>query len=151
MTAGPVLRAPEPWEPPGPEDGSNGASVVLEIRYGDFSALLTGDAPVASESRLVRRLLSPRVQILKVGHHGSATSTSSELLERADPETALISVGRGNRFGHPDPAVLARLEGGGAQVYRTDRGGTLRVRARRDGTYSVSPRFRRGRALLPSF
>jgi competence protein ComEC len=83
----------------------------------------------------VSRLLSPRFQILKVGHHGSSTSTSRALLDRADPEVALISVGRRNRFGHPAPGVLGRLSARGTRILRTDIHGTLVVKARRDGSY----------------
>jgi competence protein ComEC len=133
---------PESREALEPEDGVNGASVVLEVRYGAFSALLTGDAPAASEERFLRRILSPRIQVLKIGHHGSYTSTTSELLERVDPETALISVGRRNRFGHPHPAVLGRLGHAGVRVFRTDREGDLVVRARREGSYRVSTELR---------
>jgi competence protein ComEC len=123
----------------GPVDGSNESSLVLEIRFGFFTALLAGDAPVSSELLLLPRLLSSRIQVLKVGHHGSHTSTSREMMERIRPETALISVGARNRFGHPHPDVLDRLEEAGVQVLRTDRDGTVVVRARRDGRYTVSP------------
>lgn len=122
----------------GGEGGNNGASIVIEVRFGAFSALLTGDAPTLSEDRFVSRVLSPRIQVLKVGHHGSSTSTSAQLLERTSPEVALISVGRRNRFGHPDRSVLARLRAGGASSFRTDLAGNLAVRARRDGSYSVT-------------
>jgi len=120
------------------EDDSNAASIVLELRFGDFSALLTGDAPASSEVRFLPRLLSEDVHVLKVGHHGSSTSTTQELLERVEPEVALVSVGRRNRFGHPHQAVLDRLHAKGTMIFRTDLQGILVVRARRDGTYEVS-------------
>ncbi|MFC1661751.1 DNA internalization-related competence protein ComEC/Rec2 [Gemmatimonadota bacterium] len=123
----------------GTEEGVNAASLVLELRFGAFGALLTGDAPVSSEERFLDRVLSSRVQVLKVGHHGSATSTSRELLERVCPEAALISVGARNWYGHPHPDVLRRLEAAGAQVHRTDRSGTLVLKARRDGSFRVRP------------
>ena len=135
------ILAPEDEEEAQGDEGRNGASIVLEVRFGSFAALLTGDAPVSSEALFLPRLLSSHVQVLKVGHHGSATSTGSDLLERADPEAALISVGRGNRFGHPAPEVLTRLERGGVRVVRTDLGGTLVVRAHRDGGYTLSARY----------
>lgn len=119
------------------EDGANAASLVLEVRYGRFSALLTGDAPTAVEEAVLPRLISPRVQVLKVGHHGSRTSTSPELLERTAPEVALISVGARNRYGHPAPEILGRLKGEGVRIFRTDEDGTLVLRARRDGRYRV--------------
>jgi competence protein ComEC len=116
-------------------EDANIASIVLELRFGGFAALLTGDAPDSSERRFLSRLLSPRFQLLKVGHHGSSTSTSRELLDRADPEVALISVGRRNRFGHPAPGVLGRLSARGTRILRTDTHGTLVVKARPDGSY----------------
>ncbi|MCJ7630135.1 MAG: DNA internalization-related competence protein ComEC/Rec2 [Longimicrobiales bacterium] len=129
-------------EDSGPTDDRNDASLVLEIRFGAFAALLTGDAPAASEERFLPRILSPRIQVLKVGHHGSSTSTTSELLERVDPGTALISVGKRNGFGHPHPATLARLRQAGARLFRTDEGGVVVVRARQDGSYRVSAEYR---------
>jgi competence protein ComEC len=133
--------APEDSLPGVREEGNNAASVVLEVRFGSFSALLMGDAPTVSEELLLSRVLSERVHLLKVGHHGSSTSTSSALLRRIDPEVALVSSGRRNRFGHPHPTVLTRLERTGSDVFRTDRQGTLRVRARSSGRYSVSTEF----------
>ncbi len=120
-------------------ENNNDASLVLEVRLGEFTALLTGDAPGDSEKRFLPRVLSSRVQVLKVGHHGSTTSTTDELLDRVRPEVALISVGRGNRFGHPDPEILHRLKGRGVPVHRTDQEGHLVVRVRRDGTYTILP------------
>jgi len=137
------ILAPDHREGEGSDDGKNGASLVLEVRFGAFAALLTGDAPAVSEEHFLPQILSPRIQVLKVGHHGSSTSTTKELLERANPETALISVGRRNRFGHPHPAVLARLRQTGVQIFRTDLGGAVIVRARRDGSYQVSTQQRR--------
>jgi competence protein ComEC len=122
----------------GPVDGSNDSSIVLEIRFGAFTALLTGDAPAAAELLFLPRLLSPRVQVLKVGHHGSHTSTSRELLERTRPEMALVSVGARNRYGHPHREVLDRIQEAGVRVLRTDLDGTVVIRARRDGSYRVS-------------
>jgi len=123
--------------PAGGEDPSdpNGASVVILVRWGAFEALLTGDAPVEAEMAILPMV--PPVELLKVGHHGSRTSTGVELLERARPALSVISVGSGNRFGHPAPEVLARLRREGVEVLRTDLHGTLSIRARRDGTFEV--------------
>jgi competence protein ComEC len=116
-------------------DVVNENSLVVLLTFGGFSALLTGDAPVEVEEAALRT--SGPAEVLKVGHHGSRTSTSPELLERIRPGLAVISVGRGNRYGHPHDPVLARLEAAGVDVYRTDRNGTVSVRARRDGSYRV--------------
>ncbi len=105
----------EVLSPPGPdapraEDAteSNAVSVVLAVRYGALDALLTGDAPKSVERR-VAAAVGSTLEILKVGHHGSATSTDTILLAKAHPRVALVSVGKGNRFGHPAPGVLAAL------------------------------------------
>jgi competence protein ComEC len=132
------VLAPRPRDDWGREEGNNDVSVVMELRYGAFSTLLTGDAPLESEERFIPLVLSASNQVLKVGHHGSRTSTGLELLERIHPEAALISVGRRNRFGHPDPEVLSRLQAAGVSIHRTDLGGSLVVRARRDGSYGIS-------------
>lgn len=123
----------------GPEIGgeSNASSVVIHATFGDFDALLTGDAYKAVD-RLLSVDFTNAVEVLKVGHHGSDTSTDSLLLARIRPELALISVGRYNRYGHPSPEVLERLRGSGAWVGRTDREGTISVLGRPDGSYSVT-------------
>ena len=105
----------------------NDDSLVAEVRYGEVSLLLTGDASAAVERAILPQLAPARVRLLKVGHHGSRTSTFQELLDRWKPQIAIISCGRGNRFGHPAPEVLARLQAAGARVYRTDRDGEITV------------------------
>jgi len=109
----------------------NDLSIVLLVRWGEAAVLLTGDAPAEVERRILPRL--PRLSVLKVGHHGSRTSSSPELLEAARPRTALIGVGDPNGFGHPHDLVLQRLEEVGALVFRSDRDGDVRVRIDRDG------------------
>jgi competence protein ComEC len=121
-----------------PSHGANSLSVILEVRFGDFRALLTGDAPEEIEEVLSAVGAISPVQVLKVGHHGSRTSTGWELLSRAEPEVAIIPAGRGNSFGHPHPQVLERIGRSGARLYRTDRDGTVTIRAREDGGYRVA-------------
>ncbi len=117
----------------------NDWSVVLEVTWGDFSALLMGDADVFIESAVVagRPADAPSVTLLKVGHHGSITSTAEAFVDAIRPEYAAISVGSRNRYGHPDPQVLARLERAGAQIFRTDTRGTVLLTARADGSVRV--------------
>ena len=119
-------------------DEANDQSVVLLLRYGRFTALLTGDAPAAVERALVEAGRIPDLAVLKAGHHGSETSTSWELLESSLPELAVISAGARNRYGHPHAPVLSRLERAGARIVRTDRDGAVRVRAFDTGLFSVS-------------
>ena len=115
---------------------ANEASVVLLVRLGRFEALLTGDAYKPQE-RSFTPSLPPDIEVLKVGHHGSETSTDPELLDRSTPRLALISVGRRNRYGHPTPGVLARLEARGVDIWRTDEDGSVSVLGRPDGRFVV--------------
>lgn len=133
---GAELRILHPSEPLADAE-TNEASVVLHVRFGDFDALLTGDAYKETDREVAASV--PGLEVLKVGHHGSDTSTDSLLLALARPRVALISVGRFNRYGHPAPEVLRRLERAGAEVHRTDREGTISVVAHRDGSFEVRP------------
>ncbi|MGI9626441.1 MAG: DNA internalization-related competence protein ComEC/Rec2 [Longimicrobiales bacterium] len=123
----------------GDEGAPNDWSVVLLVSWGEFDVLLTGDADVAIERGVLNALPDEinEIEVLKVGHHGSRTSTSRELLDRARPTVAMISVGRRNRYGHPSPGVLRRLEQAGVTILRTDLGGMVRVTGRKDGTVVV--------------
>ncbi len=104
----PVGRAP-----------SNDDSMVLRVTYGQTAALLEGDAEQFAESQ-IRRYYDPSANLLKVAHHGSATSSSQVLLAAVHPQYAVISDGFQNSFGHPRFEVLQRLSASGARVYRTD-------------------------------
>lgn len=117
---------------------ANAASLILDVRWEGRRLLFMGDAPVSVERALLPDL-GP-IEVLKVGHHGSLTSTSRELLDRTRPEVALVSAGRGNRYGHPEAAVLERLESAGAQIWRTDTEGSIRLRLLRFGGLEVHGR-----------
>lgn len=119
-----------------PDADPNATSVVLLLRFGLFTALLTGDAPASVEEELAGEV-GP-LDLLKVGHHGSRTSSSPAFLEETHPGLAVISAGRRNRFGHPHPEVLERLLRRSGAVLRTDRDGTVRVVGRRDGSWEVT-------------
>lgn len=122
-------------------DDANDYSVVFRLVYGRFSALFEGDAPESVEREVIERAggrLS--ATLLKVGHHGSRTSTSEVLLDASEPSIALISVGRRNRYGHPSPEVLERLRLHSVEIHRTDREGTITVSAWSDGHYTVEHR-----------
>ena len=106
------------------EDPNDG-SVVFLFEYGQTSILLTGDAGLEEELEWEVR----DVDILKVGHHGSETSTSQELLDRTTPEVAIISVGEDNNYGHPSRFVIERLLRAGINVLRTDQNGNVRIRS----------------------
>jgi len=105
----------------------NDDSLVLRVTYRHVEFLLTGDAGAEFEHhRHAHDEVTP-LRILKVGHHGSRSSTSADFLEQYQPQVALISVGRANLFGHPAPEVVARLRGGGAEIFRTDQDAAIIV------------------------
>lgn len=117
----------------------NEDSVVLLVEFGAFRALFPGDAGVHAESRLAGRI--GKVDLLKVGHHGSRSASGEGLLAETAPRAAIISSGRGNRYGHPHPEVLERLSRHGIGVWRTDELGTITVIT--DGTtMTMSARHR---------
>lgn len=108
----------------------NEISLVLSVEYENFCGILTGDATAACEAQVMEYMkeqghLRP-VQVLKVGHHGSATSTSDAFLEFCKPQYAVISYGK-NNYGHPDSGVVERLEEYGCRIYRTMESGAVRV------------------------
>jgi competence protein ComEC len=102
----------------------NEDSLVLLVEYGDFQALIAGDAGFPAESAMAGHLR--RIDLLKVGHHGSRGSTGDAWLVALAPPVAVISLGR-NDYGHPAPETLARLRRHGAAVHRTDQEGTITV------------------------
>jgi competence protein ComEC len=122
------------WPDPGfvparPADdgtGINNVSIVLLGAVGRHRLLLAGDIEQQIDPRLLARGL-PRVDLLKVAHHGSRTSSTEAFLEAVRPAVAVISAGRGNPYGHPAPATVTRLEDSGARVLRTDDDGTVTI------------------------
>ena len=112
----------------------NAASVVTRIEYGATRFLLMGDAEHGEEDRLLARDPGAlRADVLKVGHHGSRTSSGDEFLAAVRPRLAIISVGAGNMYGHPDREILDALTRAGASVLRTDALGSIIVRS--DGAH----------------
>jgi beta-lactamase superfamily II metal-dependent hydrolase len=107
----------------GSSDNNN--SVVLRVSYGNVSFLLTGDVEAGGESEILSHGYTVQSEILKVGHHGSSTSSTWDFLTAVSPEVAVISVGTGNTYGHPSSTTLARLASVGATTYRTDMDGTV--------------------------
>lgn len=103
----------------------NNYSAVLKLTYGRISFLFTGDAEDLSEAEMLKKGRDLKATVLKVGHHGSSSSTTEEFLGVVSPQYAVISVGADNDYGHPAPTVLKRLNEAGARVYRTDLSGTI--------------------------
>lgn len=106
-------------------DGTNNSSIVLKITYGKTEYLFTGDAEREAEQAILNRDEDISANILKVGHHGSDTSTSYVWLREIMPEYAIISVGKGNSYNHPTDEVLSRLRDADVQTYRTDLNGDI--------------------------
>lgn len=111
-----------------PNGTGNEISNVYRVRYGGVSFLITGDLVKAIEAQILREGVDVSSTVLKVGHHGSATSSSEEFLQAVNPKCAVISVGYGNSFGHPRPEVLERLENLPTKIYRTDQDGLIKFR-----------------------
>ncbi|HQV65104.1 MAG TPA: ComEC/Rec2 family competence protein [Candidatus Paceibacterota bacterium] len=114
---------PNGWE-------TNEASIVVKVSYGDTSFLLTGDSPSDVEDYLVKTYGEQlKSDVLKLGHHGSKTSSSDVFLQAVHPTTAIVSAGLGNKYGHPAPEVIERVESINAQILETSQLGTIDCRS----------------------
>lgn len=103
----------------------NSTSIVLKITYGNTSFLFTGDAESDEEEEILNSGADLKSTVLKVGHHGSRTSTSYPFLREVMPQYAVISVEKGNSYGHPNEETLSKLSDAGVEVYRTDESGDI--------------------------
>lgn len=126
QTAFPVGRAEVMVLPPVNTGESNEAGLTALAALDGFELLVTGDMDAATERKLLEAYPLPDVEVLIAGHHGSATSTSQDLLNVVKPERVIVSVGS-NSYGHPTPEVLLRLQQSGAEVYRTDLQGSVHL------------------------
>jgi beta-lactamase superfamily II metal-dependent hydrolase len=146
LGGGAVLRVLGPTEPFFKKDDlrsggnePNANSVVARLDYGEFSMLLTGDAEMQTEERLMRQGANVKADVLKVGHHGSKYATSEDFLRAGEFKTAIISAGAANRYGHPSQEVLDRLRAARVRVYRTDFQGevVITTRGTEEGNYKI--------------
>jgi len=110
-------------------DEVNDTSLVLMVEYGSTRFLFTGDMEYGAEIDLVESGTNLSADVLKVGHHGSSSSTCYRFLREVMPEYAVISVGEANKYGHPNEEVISRLEDADAQIFRTDQCGTIIARS----------------------
>lgn len=108
-------------------DDPNEMSLVIKAVHGETSLMFTGDAEIESEEGILENWSAAelKVDILKVGHHGSDSSTTQAFLDALDPDAAVISCGEGNSYGHPHAEVVDRLTAKGVTIYRTDKDGTV--------------------------
>lgn len=118
-----VLFAPAAGE--GEKKTGNEASNVYRVTYGQASFLFTGDLTKEKEARLLAEGINPASTVLKVGHHGSNTSSSVEFLQAVAPQWGVCCVGADNSFGHPKQEIVSRLQAADVQLYRTDRDGAV--------------------------
>ena len=112
---GPITKSDEP----------NNTSIVIHVQYGKTSFLFTGDAELSEETEIIEYGYNIDCDVLKVGHHGSHTSTGYRWLRESSPKYAVISVGKDNEYGHPTEAVLSKLRDADVKVYRTDMQGHI--------------------------
>lgn len=121
-------------------EDENDYSIVTMVQYGSTKFLLTGDAEAVSEMEMVQKGLNLKADVLKVGHHGSKTSTVANFLSAVSPKYAVISVGKNNSYGHPAQSTLDRLKNAGVTLYRTDENGTIVATSNgKDITFSTKP------------
>ncbi|MBP3634541.1 MAG: MBL fold metallo-hydrolase [Oscillospiraceae bacterium] len=114
-------------------DDTNDTSIVLRVDHGDNSFLFTGDAEETSEKDILDYGMDVSATVLKLGHHGSDTSTCYQWLRAVAPEYAVIQVGEGNTYGHPHEVVMSRLRDADVQVFRTDLQGHIVCRSDGEG------------------
>lgn len=123
---------------PGMESERNNGSIVLFTKIGGLTWLFTGDLEESGEEKLISRYHNLKIDVLKVGHHGSKSSTSSSFLDRIEPKLAVISAGRNNRYGHPNKEILNSLDERRIKVLRTDVNGAITYYYKGDlGTFST--------------
>jgi competence protein ComEC len=103
----------------------NNYSIVIKLEFGSNSFLFTGDAEDVSEKEILAKGFNVKADLLKVGHHGSRSSTSNEFLSEVDPKYAVISCETGNDYGHPHKTTMDKLKNKNIPVYRTDELGTI--------------------------
>ena len=125
-TALPLGRSSLTIYPPGDVKGDNEQCLAILCTYGDYDLLITGDMNMAAERQLIAEYNLPDIEALVVGHHGSKSSTSEELLEAVTPEVGIISVGD-NSYGHPTEDALRRLVLADVDICRTDKQGTVHL------------------------
>lgn len=109
------------------QPNTNDGSIVIKLTYGQTSFLFTGDAEFAENLTILRRGADVRSTVLKLGHHGSSTSTDENWLRAVQPQLGIISVGKDNPFGHPHKEVISALDKLGIPYIRTDEHGTITV------------------------
>ena len=112
------------------KEDENDSSLVLYFKIYNLSFLIMGDAGLKIEDEILKRYNLNNIDVLKVGHHGSKTSTGSNFIKALNPKFSIISVGRNNRYNHPHQEVLNNLKN--TQIYRTDEDGTIMFKIKKE-------------------
>ncbi len=123
----------------------NNNSVVFNLYYKNFSMLFTGDIEEIAENEILNLYSSNKnilsADVLKVGHHGSKTSTTEDFLNTVNPKIAVIGVGKNNNFGHPNMNVLDRLMNLNTSIYRTDLNGEIMIDVNNTSKYKIKTKI----------
>ena len=120
------IMGPRGEVPTGEVKDTNAYSIVARLVFGQNSFLFTGDLPEDKEREIIGGKIELQADVLKVSHHGSKYSTSGEFLEAVEPRDAIISVGKNNRYGHPAPEIIERLQNKKINIFRTDESGDIK-------------------------
>ncbi len=117
----------------------NNNSILARLVYGEFKMFFTGDAEEEEEREFLEKYENREItaNILKIGHHGSSTSTSQEFLKKINPSIGLIGVGKKNTFGHPSLEIINRLQEYGCQIYRTDKSGEIAIEVKKSNKIKI--------------
>lgn len=119
----------------------NNNAIVCNLHYKNFSMLFTGDIEEIAEKEILKLYYKNKnilkANILKVGHHGSKTSSTSEFLDVINPKIAIIGVGEKNKFGHPNDVIIQRLSGLNCEIFRTDLNGEVSIEVNKDSKYKI--------------
>ena len=112
-------------------DNENDNSSVIYTELNNYKFLFMGDAGVEIEEDLIEKYNLQNIDVLKVGHHGSKTSSGKEFIDEINPKYSIISVGKNNRYGHPNKEVLENLKE--SKIYRTDEDGSIEIKLNKNG------------------
>lgn len=122
------------------ENPLNNNSIVVKLKFRNFSMLFTGDIEEIAEQKILEKYKNTKIlqsTILKVAHHGSVTSTTEEFLEKVMPKISLIGVGINNKFGHPNIKTIESLQRYGSKIYRTDLNGEITIKVTKNGVIKI--------------
>ncbi|NME95645.1 MBL fold metallo-hydrolase [Clostridium cochlearium] len=113
------------WPDEKDQSNTNNCSIVLKGQYGKNTFLFTGDAEQLVENNILNKGLDVKADVLKLGHHGSSTSTSNNFLQKVNPEYAIAMCEKGNTYGHPHREIMQKLKDKNIKLYRTDENGNI--------------------------